>query len=101
MKAMALAGRLMEKDAWDIYYCIRYYPGGLDRIVQEFEPHLENGLVQEALGHLAGKFASPDHIGPKQVADFDDVSDPEEREFVQRDAYERVNALLTGVRKNQ
>ncbi|MDZ4159635.1 MAG: hypothetical protein U1B80_07580, partial [Anaerolineaceae bacterium] len=23
MKAMALADRLMEKDAWDIYYCIR------------------------------------------------------------------------------
>ena len=25
MKAMALAGRLMEKDAWDVYYCVRYY----------------------------------------------------------------------------
>jgi len=25
MKAMALAGRLMEKDSWDSYYCIRYY----------------------------------------------------------------------------
>lgn len=100
MKAMALAGRLMEKDAWDIYYCIRYFPGGIDRIVQEFEPHVENGLVQEALRHLASKFASPDHIGPKQVADFDDVIDPEEREFVQRDAYERVHALLTKLRNN-
>lgn len=100
MKAMALAGRLMEKDAWDIYYCIRYYPGGIDHMVQEFEPHLENGLVQEALGHLANKFESPEHIGPKQVADFDDVNDPEEREFVQRDAYERVNALLARLGKN-
>jgi hypothetical protein len=100
MKAMALAGRLMEKDARDIYYCIRYYPGGIDHVVQEFEPHLENGLVQEALGHLANKFESPDHIGPKQVADFDDVNDPEEREFVRRDAYERVNALLVRLGRN-
>jgi hypothetical protein len=39
MKAMALAGRLMEKDAWDIYYYIYYYPGSIDRLVEEFEPH--------------------------------------------------------------
>lgn len=49
MKAMALAGRLMEKDAWDIFYCIRYYPGGNNKLVEEFEPHLGNDLVQEAL----------------------------------------------------
>ncbi len=99
MKAMALAGRLMEKDAWDIYYCIRYYPGGVDRLVKEFEPHLGNGLVRESLGHLAEKFTSPDHIGPKQVADFDEITDPEERAFVQRDAFERVNTLLNRLNK--
>ena len=35
MKAMALASRLMEQDAWDIYYCIRYYPGGIEKLVAE------------------------------------------------------------------
>jgi hypothetical protein len=97
MKAMALAGRLMAKDAWDIYYCVRYYPGGMDSLVNEFIPHLKNGLVREALDHLALKFASPDHIGPRQVADFDGISDPEERAFVQRDAFERINFLLVGL----
>jgi hypothetical protein len=58
MKAMALAGRLMEKDAWDIYYCIRYYPGGVSKLADEFRPHLENRLVQEALTKIAEKFAS-------------------------------------------
>jgi hypothetical protein len=29
MKGMALATRLKEKDAWDIYYCVRWYPGEL------------------------------------------------------------------------
>ena len=98
MKAMALAGRLMEKDAWDIYYCIRYYPGGINTLVEEFQPHLENGLVKEALAIIAEKFASPEHVGPKHVADFDDIRDPEERALVQRDAFERVNAVLSGLR---
>ena len=95
MKAMALAGRLMEKDAWDIYYCIRYYPGGLDRLVDEFRPHLKHGLVQEALAKIGEKFASPQHVGPTHVADFEDLSNPEERELLQRDAFELVHALLT------
>jgi len=99
MKAMALAGRLMEKDSWDIYYCIRYYPGGIDRLVEEFLPHLENGLVQEALTKIAEKFASPEHVGPKHVADFEDLSDPGEREHLQREAFERVQALVDRLRR--
>jgi len=94
MKAMALAGRLMEKDAWDIYYCIRYYPGGINKLANEFQPHLENRLVQEALVKIAEKFASPEHVGPKHVADFSDSDDPDERSQLQRDAFERVNALI-------
>jgi hypothetical protein len=94
MKSITLAARLKEKDAWDIYYCIRNYPGGVDSLAEEFGPLLENKLVQEALGNLAEKFASPDHIGPKHVADFEGVTDKEERAFLERDAFERVNALL-------
>lgn len=100
MKAMALAGRLMEKDAWDIYYCLRYYPGGVDRIIDEFRPHLGNRLVQEALEKIGEKFASPDHIGPRHVADFNDISDPDERAFYQRDAFERVNVLVSRLKGN-
>jgi hypothetical protein len=100
MKAMAMAGRLMEKDAWDIYYCIRYYPGGISKLVEEFRPHLENGLVQEALTKIAEKFASPEHVGPKYVADFEDVTDPEERDLLQRDAFERVNTLISRLKGN-
>jgi hypothetical protein len=49
MKGMALNDRLKEKDAWDIYYCIQNYPGGLEVVVSEFRPHLNHGLVQEGL----------------------------------------------------
>lgn len=98
MKAMALATRLMEKDAWDIYYCIRNYPGGIERLAEEFRPLLKNKLAQEAVVNIAGKFASPEHVGPKHVADFEEITDAEERAVRQRDAYERVNALLALLR---
>jgi hypothetical protein len=95
MKAMALADRIKEKDAWDIYFCVSNYPGGLDSLAEAFRPHLSNGLVQEGLHKIAGKFASPEHIGPTSVADFDGLRDEDARAIRQRDAYERVNKLLT------
>ena len=38
MKGIALANRLKAKDAWDIYFCTRYYPGGLDALVCIIRP---------------------------------------------------------------
>jgi hypothetical protein len=94
MKGMALRDRLKEKDAYDIYYCVRNYPEGLETLTEEFRIHLGNKLVQEGIGCIREKFASPTHIGPKHVADFEMLEDKGERERLQRDAYERINALL-------
>lgn len=94
MKGMALADRMKEKDAWDIYFCITRHPGGIDGLVEEFKIYMDNGLVREGLTKISEKFASPGHVGPKQVADFEAITDTEEREAIQRDAYERVNYLL-------
>lgn len=94
MKGMAMATRLKEKDPWDVYYCVRNYPGGTDALAAEFAPDVGHGLAREGLRHIAEKFASPDHVGPKSVADFEERTDPEERAFIQRDAYERVQDLL-------
>lgn len=94
MKGMALYDRLKEKDAWDIYFCIKNYPDGLKALVREFLPHVGHGLVQEGLEKIAGKFSSPEHMGPRCVADFDELTNPEEREILQRDAYEQVSYLL-------
>jgi hypothetical protein len=95
MKAMALHDRMKEKDAWDIVFCLRSFPGGLDALAEKFRPYLENKLVQEGLRKIAGKFESPEHIGPRHVADFEEVSDPDERGRIQRDAFERVAYLLS------
>ncbi len=98
MKGMALHDRLKPKDAWDIYFCLLHYPGGLKALIQEFRPHLEHGLVREGLQKIRDKFGSPDHVGPKSVADFEEVTDPEARQVIQRDAFERVIALLENLR---
>ena len=97
MKGMAMETRMKEKDAWDIYYCLLNYPGGIDALAEEFKPHLHYGLVKEGLQKIAGKFSSEKAFGPKSVAEFEGIDDPEERERIQRDAYERVNALLSGL----
>jgi hypothetical protein len=94
MKGMAMEARIKEKDAWDIYYCMLNYPGGIDALAEEFKSHLHHGLVREGLQKMAGKFSSEKDFGPRSVASFEGIDDPEERERIQRDAYERVNALF-------
>ncbi len=63
-------------------------------MADEFRPHRNHGLVREGLLKIGEKFASPAHVGPKWVADFEALVDPDERQRVQRDAYERVSYLL-------
>jgi len=94
MKGMALDERLKEKDAWDIYFCVLHYPAGIAALAEAFRPHLEHGLVREGIEKIGKHFSSLNHIGPKFVADFEEVEDTEERARIMRDAYERVQALL-------
>jgi hypothetical protein len=73
---------------------VKNYPGGPAALAAEFAPHMRHGLVNEGLRNINEKFASPDHTGPKAVADFEELTDPEERSIIQRDVYERVQDLL-------
>ncbi len=98
MKGMALHDRLKEKDAWDIYFILTNYPGGLDALAREIQPHVGHALIQEGLRKIAEQFVSPEHIGPKFVADFEDVQDQEDRAALLRDAFEKVDYLLRSLR---
>jgi hypothetical protein len=97
MKGMAMADRLKEKDAWDIYFCLRNHPGGLDGLIEVFKPHLQLRLVREGLEKIKEKFASVNHIGPRLITNFEGISNEEERTRIQRDAFERVQYLLNGL----
>ncbi len=94
MKGMALHDRMKEKDAWDIYFCVKNYPGGVEALAKDFLPHINNLLVREGIDKISEKFASPDHVGPKFVVDFEEITVPEERALKQRDAFERISLLL-------
>ena len=82
------------KDAYDIYFIIKHYVGGVRELAKKFEPVRDKNIVIEAKDKLAGKFASENHAGPKDVADFMDLEDEESIEMIKRDAYEQVQALL-------
>lgn len=93
MKAAAM-GRGKAKDAYDIYFLLKHYRGGIKELAKEFQPAENRKLVQEMKEKLAGKFASADHAGPKDVADFLGLDDDEDIALIKRDAYEQIQALL-------
>lgn len=94
MKGMALADRLKAKDAYDITYCLRHVPGGAAALAGIFRPHLDRRLVREGLQKIRSQFRSVDHVGPRSVADFLEIVEPEERLIAQRQAFELVASFL-------
>ncbi|OGN88772.1 MAG: hypothetical protein A2158_03750 [Chloroflexi bacterium RBG_13_46_14] len=52
MKGMALWTRKELKDAYDIFYVVNNYTGGINALVKAFEPYKEHGLVIEGLGKI-------------------------------------------------
>lgn len=94
MKGMVLWDTYKEKHAYDIYFIIRHYPGGINALTKKFEPYLSNRLVKEGLGKIRKKFEKINSIGPVWAASFEELEDQETIELIQRDAFERINLLL-------
>lgn len=94
MKGMALWGRTKEKDAYDIYYCCRYYPGGMAALVGDMKPLTSNRLAREGFGKIMARFKDVDAMGPVGVADFLEIGDQEERLRIQREAFEVISTLM-------
>jgi len=94
MKSMALAGRLKPKDAYDIWYCLRFFPGGIEAIVEAFRPQRTHGLVREAISILDEKFAGIDHVGPKYAGEFDTGLSQADQAVRREDAFQRVRYLI-------
>ena len=70
MKGHALAGRLKRKDAYDIYYCVRNYPGGVEALAQECLPLLGHLSGERGFRHIADKFDTFEGYGPTCVRHF-------------------------------
>ncbi|WP_031553404.1 nucleotidyl transferase AbiEii/AbiGii toxin family protein [Oribacterium sp. FC2011] len=93
MKTAAM-GRGKAKDAYDIYFVIKHYIGGVDSLAEEFRAVRDKQIVIDMKEKLSDKFASEKHAGPKDVSDFMDLANEEEIELIRRDAYEQVSALI-------
>jgi predicted nucleotidyltransferase len=100
MKGYALAGRMKDKDAYDIYYCVRNYQGGVDALVTDCKPLLDDAEAVIAFKHIAEKFADRDFHGPESVARFAEeaqILEDRTKDQWQTDAYGQVAAWLKGL----
>lgn len=93
MKGILLVDRKKDKDAYDVYFCVAIFPGGLKALAAEFQSMLPNSLVQEGLRNLRAKFSTIDDIGPVWAARVAAEASGDEM-LARRDAFEQVNRLL-------
>lgn len=97
MKGFALDGRYKQKDAYDIYYCIRNFPGGPERLAKACRPMLEYKDGRKGYKLIDAKFETVDSFGPTSVRNFvEDSPILEDRtpDQWQQDAFGQVDAWL-------
>ena len=104
MKGFALDGRYKQKDAYDIYYCVRNFPGGPEALAEACRPMLEYEDSVVGYKHIDAKFKTVDSFGPTSVRGFvQGTSILEERtpDQWQQDAFGQVDVWLRalGIRK--
>ena len=95
MKGFALDGRYKQKDAYDVYFSIRNYPGGIDALAADCRPLLEHESGRAGFAHIIAKFDTPDGYGPICVRNFvegSDILDGREPDEWQQDAFGQVDA---------
>lgn len=101
MKGHAIEGRYKQKDAYDIYYCVRNYPGGIDALAEACRPLLDHKSGMAGYRFIAGKFDSQDGFGPMCVRKFVEESQVLEGRTPdqwQVDAFGQVDAWLRALR---
>jgi hypothetical protein len=94
MKGYALDGRTKQKDAYDVYFSIRNYPGGIEALVEECMPLLEHESGKEGFQHVASKFKHPEDFGPtcgRRFVEDTDVAGERSGDEWQQDAFGQVD----------
>jgi predicted nucleotidyltransferase len=100
MKGFAIRDRHKQKDAYDIYYCVRNYPGGIDALAADCRPLLAFKEAVEGYGFVAEKFSTPDGYGPTSVRRFVEETrllGERTADQWQQDAFGQVDAWLSAV----
>jgi hypothetical protein len=97
MKGHAVQGRYKQKDAYDIYYCVRNYPDGIEALAEACRPLLALASGERGYRYIAEKFDTVESYGPICVRLFvEDTRILGERspDQWQQDAFGQVDARL-------
>ncbi|WP_426172589.1 hypothetical protein [Pseudoduganella sp. R-34] len=97
MKGHAMGGRYKQKDAYDIYFCVRGYEGGIDNLAAACMPILamESGIAGFKV--INEKFSELNAHGPICVRHFVSESrilDDRTEDQWQQDAFGQVDTLM-------
>jgi hypothetical protein len=97
MKGFAMQGRHKQKDAYDVYYCVRNYQAGIEALADACRPLLGHPSGKQGYSYIAEKFNEVDGYGPTCVRRF--VQDTQilggrTPEQWQVDAFGQVDAWL-------
>lgn len=97
MKGHAVNGRYKQKDAYDIYYCVRNYPEGIAALANDCQPVLQYASGKKGFRFINEKFDVPDGYGPTCVRRFVEetrlLGDRTPEQW-QQDAFGQVDAWL-------
>ena len=105
MKGYALVGRDKQKDAYDIWFCIRNYGGGIEALADACKPLMDEDEARQAFINIAEKFREESDFGPITVRRFLENSPDKCGDMtpdqIQADAYLRVSkwCQLLGIKK--
>jgi hypothetical protein len=97
MKGYAIQNRLKRKDAYDIYYCVRNYPGGIEALAEDCKPVLAHQEGIAGYRFIAAKFETADSFGPTSVRHFVEATQvlgERSADQWQQDAFGQVDAWL-------
>jgi len=100
MKGHAINNRHKQKDAYDIYYCIRNYNGGIDALADACKPVMAHASGIAGFRYISGKFDSTDGYGPTSVRRFVEESHilgDRSADQWQIDAFGQVDAWLRAI----
>lgn len=94
LKGLVVGERYKEKDAYDIYSIIKNYKDGPKSVAEEFKPHLQNTIIQEALKNIKEKFEKESSAGVSWVVNFIAPIIESDKRRLQTDAFMQVSEFL-------
>jgi hypothetical protein len=100
MKGFAIQNRMKRKDAYDIHFCVRNYPGGIEALAADCRDVLGQASGREGYSYIRGKFASVESYGPTSVRKFVEATSALDNltpEQWQQDAFGQVDAWLNKI----